>query len=269
ITWQKHAQELCGNDDNNVSGVVWRAYGGHYFSPTQAITFDAMLQTLPQNDVERTVCLAATIIAASSCAASPGHTAQPFKATGNAGLYLREAWERDPIHFVKRALVTICSLCAKAKGATIVEDANSLAKRLNSEDLVFVDPPYSGVHYSRFYHVLETIARGGCGSVEGVGRYPPPHERPKSLYSIKSTAFQAIEDLLKSLSENGCKVIFTFPDEHCSNGLSGRGIEEVANKYFRISKRSIKTRFSTLGGNTLNRDARKVSDELMLLLNPS
>ncbi|MCB9133375.1 MAG: DNA adenine methylase [Anaerolineales bacterium] len=33
-----------------------------------------------------------------------------------------------------------------------------IAATLNNNDLVFVDPPYSSVQYSRFYHVLETVA---------------------------------------------------------------------------------------------------------------
>lgn len=38
--------------------------------------------------------------------------------------------------------------------------------------------------------------------------------------------------------------------------------------HYRVVRKSVKTRFSTLGGNTANRAARQVPDELMLVLRP-
>ena len=267
-TWKQYAQELCSSDESAESSLVWRCYGGHYFSPTQALSFDSMLQSLPDDSEYRELCLASVIIAASNCAAAPGHTAQPFKATQTAAEYLRDAWLRDPFHYAQAALKKLCPLHAIKPGNTIVANANQVAKDLDSKDIVFVDPPYSSVQYSRFYHVLETIARGTCSRVEGVGRYPPPEERPNSCYSKKSISAQAIENLLRALSDNRCKVVLTFPKGQCSNGLSGDGLEEIAQKFFHITRRSVKTTFSTLGGNRTNRVARKVSDELMLVLKP-
>lgn len=265
-TWRKKSQQLCANGSDDT--LVWAAYGGHYFSPTQALTLDAMLSSLPVRGVTRQVCLAATIMSASRCAASPGHTAQPFKATRTAARYLREAWQRDPVHYARGALKRLCPLHARRLGQAIVADANAIATDLKADDIVFVDPPYSGVHYSRFYHVLETIARGRCGTVEGVGRYPPPEERPASRYSKKTEAGTAIRDLLASIAGSGCKAVLTFPNDSCSNGLSGALVEEMSRTYFKVTRRSVTTRFSTLGGNTLNRDARRVADELVLLLAP-
>lgn len=74
---------------------ITRAYGGHYFSPTQSVWIDALRFTLPDDEPKRTVALAALIDAASQCAAAPGHTAQPFQPTLTAKQFLKEAWERD------------------------------------------------------------------------------------------------------------------------------------------------------------------------------
>lgn len=268
-TWRKRAQEICASDTGKSASLVWTNYGGHYYSPTQSLAFDAMLDSLPCKGHHRDVCLAATIIAASQCAASPGHTAQPFKATRTAGRYLREAWIRDPFAYAEQALKTLCPLHARKSGMAAVADANEAAKSLKAGDLVFIDPPYSGVHYSRFYHVLETITRGYCGPVSGVGRYPPSEERPNSAYSRKDKSHRAMDDLLKTLAERECRVVITFPKDECTNGLSGESLEEMANGYFAVVRRAVKTRFSTLGGNTANRAARKASDELMLVLKPT
>ena len=264
-SWREAAQELCALEAVPKSAIVCRSYGGHYFSPTQALSFDAMRLALPRGR-HRDLCLAATIISASCCAAAPGHTAQPFKATKTAARYLRESWLRDPLYYARKALEELGGLHAAVRGKAIVSDANKIAPKLKSHDVAFVDPPYSAVQYSRFYHVLETIARGTCSEVEGVGRYPPPSERPISLYSKKGTSEQAINDLLHSLAANGCTVVLTFPKAECSNGLSGERLEEMAHELFDVKRRSVRTRFSTLGGNLVNRKARNVSHELMLVL---
>ena len=265
--WQIKAQKLCESYRREKSSLILGCYGGHYFSPTQALSFDAMLETLPNDKDTRELCLAAAIIAASCCVASPGHTAQPFKATESAGKFLREAWQRDPFHYARKALEKLCLLYSPFPGDTIIDDANKIAISLKADDLVFVDPPYSDVQYSRFYHVLETMARRSCGAVEGVGRYPPFSERPQSLYSQKSSSEKAIEDLLSKLSSNGCTVILTFPQNKRSNGLSGEHLGDMASQFFRVKSRLVNSRFSTLGGNSINRSARKSSVELMLILN--
>ena len=262
----RRAQKMCASHVASESTVIWDHYGGHYFSPTQALSFDAMLLTLPADPLIRELCLAATIMAASRCAAAPGHTAQPFKATKTAAKYLRHAWRHDPVQVARHEVERLRTLYAATTGRTAVVDANEVAATLGGEDLVFVDPPYSSVQYSRFYHVLETISRGGCGPVDGVGRYPPQSERPNSRYSKKQTSGTAIRGLLSTLSERRCTVVLTFPVEECSNGLSGFGIEMIASKFFCVSKKVIRSRFNTLGGNLVNRSACRVARELILVL---
>ncbi|MBX3407040.1 MAG: DNA adenine methylase [Phycisphaeraceae bacterium] len=265
-TWAFQAKRLCSTVRG--SGPMWRAYGGHYFSPSQAATLDVLFRSLPEEPLVRQTCHAALLIAASQCVASPGHTAQPFSSSRGAAPYLREAWQRNPLRYASLALRDLCRRRANKKGASYVSDATLFARKLKESDLVFVDPPYSGVHYSRFYHVLETLARGKCGPVDGVGRYPAPSERPTSDYSQKSTSMDALESLLETLAGRGCTCIVTFPNQVCSNGLSGESVSDCASEYFRIRERIVETRFSTLGGNNRNRNARQLTSELVLVLTP-
>lgn len=264
--WANASRELC--EDYRGSGVIWRSYGGYYFSPRQAVMLDFLRRRLPSRGPVRWVCEAALLSAAIQCAAAPGHTAQPFSTSRTAGPYLRECWQRDPAIYARRAIQDLSPRFAKRQGVASVGDAVSVSAHLNDDDLVFVDPPYSGVHYSRFYHVLETLARGTCGPVEGFGRYPPSTERPSSAFSIKTKALEALTRLFSSLSQRGCTTIVTFPNHVCSNGLAGEAVLDIADEYFRIDKKKVKTRFSTLGGNGRNRTARQMRGELILLLRP-
>lgn len=245
-----------------------RAYGGYYFSPWQSIWIDALRASLPEPQDLKNVALAALIQAASRCAASPGHTAQPFKPNETAGRFLIEAWQRNLPEVVCARIDEIAPRKAVKKGRAYCMSANELAETARPGDLVFLDPPYSGVHYSRFYHVLESIARGEVGVVSGTGRYPELTERPTSDFSKLTTSRQAFDDLLATLARKNANVIITFPAGKASNGLSGDDVRLVAATHFEIEEVKVSSRFSTLGGNLKNRAARQQSEELILTLSP-
>lgn len=271
---QAHVKEYRDWSECQTSFPVTKAYGGHYFSPEQAIWIDSMRKTLPKKYPNRTVALAALIQAASQCAASPGHTAQPFQPTRTAKKFLIESWSKNIAERTKVALDELSGMRAQSVGKAQVADANIAVKQLRKDDLVFIDPPYSGVHYSRFYHVLETIARGKCGPVSGVGRYPLPSKRPRSSYSIKTECTLSFRKLLESIAKKKARAIVTFPDHQCSNGLSGKEARKIAKKYFRVKEKKVISKFSTLGGTQNNGDfgngrtARQKAKELILILSP-
>ena len=253
---------------------ITAAYGGHYFSPRQAVWIDALRTTLPKSKAARTVALAALIQAASQCAAAPGHTAQPFQPTRTAKKFLKDAWSRSILLKTKHAFIQLSDSTARKEGSAQIIDANLLAKKLRKGDLVFIDPPYSGVHYSRFYHVLESIARGRSGVVSGVGRYPEERHRPRSKYSLQSEASDALDNLLKTIAGRGSKIVMTFPNHSCSNGLSGDAVYKIACRHFDVKRKSVASRFSSLGGTSDNRGneagraARRNTRELVLTLTP-
>lgn len=262
----RRARSQC--EEPSGTGPVWNAYGGFYFSPVQALTLDFMLAHLPREPAVRSACLAAAIIASSQCAAAPGHTAQPFRPTRSAGRFIREAWAHDPAAEAEKALRQVCPQHATTKGVSLVADARAVAEDLGERDLAIVDPPYSGVQYSRFYHVFETIARGSPEEVDGAGRYPPLDRRPQSEFSKRSTARDGLEGLVAALADAGAAVILTFPAGRCSNGLSGRVVREIAAQRFEIHATVVNGRFSTLGGNNDGRASRKRSRELILTMHP-
>ena len=271
----RQSVEKCRNWCAGRELKITAAYGGHYFSPRQAVWIDALRATLPKGKAGRTVALAALIQAASQCAAAPGHTAQPFQPTRTAKKFLKDAWNRSVPKKTKQAFIQLCDSTARREGLAQIIDANLLAKRLRKGDLVFIGPPYSGVHYSRFYHVLESIARGRSGVVTGVGRYPGERHRPRSKYSLQAEAGDALDNLLKTIAGRGSKIILTFPNHSCSNGLSGNLVYKIALRHFDVAKKSVASRLSSLGGTSDNRGneagraARRHTRELVLTLTPA
>lgn len=268
----KESRKWCAEQEPLAITV---AYGGHYFSPAQAVWIDAFRASLPPSEPARTVALAALIQAASQCAAAPGHTAQPFQPTPTAKEFLLDAWNRNIVDKTRAVFESLAKQKANQIGSAKVSDAEKAARILREGDLAFIDPPYSGVHYSRFYHVLETISQGSCGEVTGIGRYPAAKLRPKSKFSLISESDDALDDLLKTVASRGAKAILTFPDHECSNGLSGDSVREIASKHFAVREKQVDSKFSTLGGTSdkerkqeAGRSARQHAKELMLVLEP-
>ena len=270
--WSANADAVCAARilcETVKVGPIFRAYGGHYYSPYQAALIDALIEWLPDGNADLVkICRGALVWGASRCAAAPGHTAQPFQPRGQGLRHIRDAWARSVVEVTRSALVEICSRYAQQAGKTVIADANTLAKSLDEDDLVFADPPYSAVHYSRFYHVLETVALGSCGPVAGVGRYPPSSERPRSMYSMASTAADAFRDLFQTLSSVGCKTIVTFPAGKTSSGVSGEFLCEMASELYHVDSTRVESCFSTLGGDGNSRSARLHAPELLIVLTP-
>ncbi len=260
------ARRLCSSASG---GAVWRAYGGYYFSPMQALILDELFAALPSGDA-RSACLAALIMTASKCAAAPGHTAQPFGPTEGGLASISEAWQRDPLTISGGMLARIAPQYASVMGRAYVADAVATAETLGESDLVVIDPPYSSVQYSRFYHVLETIAAGHCGPTTGAGRYPAKARRPRSRFSLIRTSSLEAEQLLRNLASAGCTVILTFPRARSSNGLTGQDWLDVAGRWFKCEATLVSGEFSTLGGSIKNghRAPRHASNELIVQMHP-
>ncbi|WP_236248721.1 DNA adenine methylase [Pseudomonas mosselii] len=244
---------------------ITKAYGGHYFSPLQALTFDALRATLPRSRQVRAAALAALIETASRCAASPGHTAQPFQPTVTSAVHILEAWQRPVKKLLLDALTSISQQFANAIGGAKVMDYKSTIRKLSEGDLVFADPPYSDVHYSRFYHVLETLAIGKEVVVTGRGRYPDISLRPSSAFSLRTKSLAAAKGLIDECYKRRLGLVLTFPTAEASNGLSSDVFMELAKgRYSRIAHHRVDSDFSTLGGNSKGRSARLKCQESII-----
>lgn len=251
-------------------GFIERSYGGHYYSPRQARALDSLYNSIPMMEPQRTVALAALIQVASVCAASPGHTAQPFQPTRSLLPYIEAAWARDVLSEVRRALATISPRHALAQGTARVGNALEVANELQDGDFVFCDPPYSAVQYSRFYHVLEGIAVGGWPEVAGAGRAPARAIRHASAFSMRSKSARAMKELLDVLNKRDLRVMITFPNDEASNGLSGVDIQKMAFEDWHVRVHHLDSTHSTLGGRNGKggRGGRRELKEAVILLEP-
>lgn len=71
-------------------------------------------------------------------------------------------------------------------------------------------PPYGSVHYSRFYHVLETLVKYDYPEVKFKGRYR--QDRHQSPFCKKSEASNAFEKMFSLIKEKGSAMVLSYSD---------------------------------------------------------
>ena len=195
--------------------VLTRFYGGVYFAYDQAHALDrlacaARRLAQPQRDIA----LAAVMSTASEIVSSVGNQfAQPLRPRDRHGRPKEEALRT----LIRRRQVSVPEvfagwvdryrrLASRSHAGVAVrgEFSEILADPPGEVSVVYADPPYTRDHYSRYYHVLETIARGDepdlsrmrVGNKARISRGLYRTERHQSPFCVKSQAPGAFRRLL-------------------------------------------------------------------------
>ena len=219
------AREMPAGPDT----VLTRYYGGVYFSYEQALTLDGLttaVRALPQPF--RDVGLAAVMGTASDIVSSVGNQfAQPLRPRMSDGQpkpsSLRTVARRRRLSVSDRFLTWMdryVSLPApEHRGVAVCGDfEGTLANPPASISAVYADPPYTRDHYSRYYHVLETIALGDepevsrmrLGSETLISRGLYRDRRHQSPFCIKSRAPQAFATLFAGARHLGVPLVVSY-----------------------------------------------------------
>jgi hypothetical protein len=84
-------------------------------------------------------------------------------------------------------------------------------------DLVYLDPPYTADHYSRFYHVLDVLARYDYPPLERDrsgrvvrGRYPAIETRFLSGFSSRARVEEEFRTVARAAAGSGAKLVVSY-----------------------------------------------------------
>ncbi len=87
----------------------------------------------------------------------------------------------------------------------------------NDVSIIYADPPYTRYHYSRYYHVLETIClrdtpevSSTFASQEGISRGIYRKDRHQSPFCIKTQASYAFNELFTYASQLGVPLVLSY-----------------------------------------------------------
>jgi len=215
--------------DFALGTVIFRYYGGLYFSYRQALQLDALAQIargLPPE--QRDIGLAAVLSTVSDMVTSVGnHFAQPVRPRSSAGQMkkslIQAAARRRRLEVIPRFHTWLeqYRLLPASRFSHMAERKDfrvGLCKLSDDVGVVYADPPYTRDHYSRFYHVLETIAVGdepGISSMSLAGsrmlsRAAYRQDRHQSPFCIRSQVETAFEFIFARVAERGLPLVLSY-----------------------------------------------------------
>ncbi len=226
-------------------------FSGGYFSTRQSIALDAIRRAIDAGPrADRDWLLSAWLSAAATVINAPGHTAQ-FLKPRDANSYERvsRAWRRDVWEIFKDRLAEIApigTVAWRSRNEVRTSDAVRLLRSdLRRVGLVYADPPYTKDHYSRYYHVYETLYLYDFPASSGVGRYRD--DRFYTSFSVATRVKEAFTKLLCALKRYRVPLILSYPND----GLlvkTGTDIMALLDEHFRsVTVETFAAQHSTMG----------------------
>lgn len=221
--------------------TVTRNFGGVYFSYRQAVLLDAALNVAACSNVElRDALTAVAISTASSLVNTVGkqfaQPIQPRSKSGEIKSSLVKTVQRDRsiamIDSYQLWLNKYANLTPAAGEATMLREdyLEALTSRGSDFSVVYADPPYTRDHYSRFYHVLETMClrdnpkisrvkkKGETTFSRGIYR----EDRHQSPFCIRSEAPGAFDSLFRAAKAHGLPMVLSYSPHEAGDGTHPR-----------------------------------------------
>ncbi len=239
-------------DKNTENGASWVStlYGGHFFGLRQASELDALRCWIAENELQGTPYQTALLSTASRLVASAGkHFASVLNFHGG-----------DITPFVKRRLLDDRRRSVFDTYWKVLDEFHSLGPlphqkacefhqldlanpdfgALSDVGFVYADPPYTTDQYSRFYHLLDSLARDDYfelslrSGAPTKGRYPK--QRMHSPFSHEGQAVDAFDRLFEAVSALDAPFVFSYSAPRAEGsrdrtvGLSD--LERLLDKHF-------------------------------------
>lgn len=131
-------------------------------------------------------------------------------------------------------------------------------KIMKNVGLVYADPPYTFVHYSRFYHAIENLCRYDYPIVEHKGRYRT--DRHQSPFCIKTQAPDAFKQIFVNASKYKVPVLISYSN---TGMIELKEINKIAEGFgYKTDLLEIDHKHSTMG--RLKDKDRDVKEALLL-----
>ena len=247
-----------GIDLQSLDSIITRYYGGLYFSFKQAIDIDAISSyAFAQNERVKNAMLAALMGATTDVVNTIGKQfAQPLKVRNKDGSLKKNLAKKilsdrelDVFEQFEKWMQYYVELPQNTHDFEIIcDDYMEVLKRLQPGDVevIYADPPYTRYHYSRYYHILETICLHDNPQISttfpngkgGLSRAIYRNDRHQSPFCIKSKAPQAFDDLFMYASKAQASIVLSYSPFDANSGatprlLSIEDIIRIAQKYYK------------------------------------
>lgn len=242
---------------NGPEALITRYYGGLYFSYAQAVQLDVLLEFVSSASEELHDTLLAAVLSTTSDAVNTvgKQFAQPIRPRDSSGkpkvnIHKRISKGRDIDIFrtFNLWLERYISLPTPkyVNHAYRMDYSEALDSLGGKVSIIYADPPYTRDHYSRFYHVLETIclrdnpdiAQISVNGKKNITRGIYREERHQSPFCIKSKAPAAFDNLFQKAKNSGSNLVLSYSPYDTTKKSHPRlvtinQLKEMALKYYK------------------------------------
>ena len=212
-----------------IDSLITRYFGGVYFSYKQAIDIDIILKQIYSVDpIYKDILLAPLLSTASEIVNTVGKQfAQPLRPRDNKGNIKKNLGKT----ISKDRSINVYETYANwLKKYTSIKPAhkNNIVVRQDYMDVlnnipdnisvIYADPPYTRDHYSRFYHVLETISLRDIPQISTtkkngetkISRGLYREDRHQSPFCIKQQAINAFRQMFEKISSQNKILLLSY-----------------------------------------------------------
>lgn len=215
---EKRQQRLIKENFDLGFSLFAKNYAGTYWSYEQCVWIDSIRAVAEdyKDSVGFYAILSALIFAMSYTSQSTGHFAQYRDVTPQNVEDILLYRRKDIVSLFRKKLIELISRLntTPVYSMTITSlDYLDCLRIVPEYSIVYADPPYSAVHYSRFYHVIETLVRYDHPHLEYKGRYRD--DRYQSPFDKKKEVANAFQLLFKAVDERKSYLILSYSN----NGL--------------------------------------------------
>jgi adenine-specific DNA-methyltransferase len=215
LSLEERQQNLINEDFDIGFHLFTKNYAGTYWSFSQCIWIDSIRAVAEQykNEPEYYAIMSSLIFAMSYVSQSTGHYAQYRDVTESnltdILLYRRrELWPLFERKFVELTLCLNGSATKRYKVTTL--DYMDCLRIIEKKSIVYADPPYQSVHYSRFYHALETLVKYDYPKLFHKGRYRD--DRHQSPFCKKTTVKSAFTSMFDAVKAKESHLVLSYSD---------------------------------------------------------
>lgn len=264
---EQQQQELIYLDFADIEHHLFiKNYSGTYWSFEQCLWIDS-LRVAAENYSDSPVyypILSSLMFAMAYNAQSTGHYAQYRDASNIASMNDIIIYRnKEILPYFKKKLKELIEETGSNNFDHITTslDFSECLDIIPERTLVYADPPYAFVHYSRFYHALETLVRYDYPEVLHKGRYR--NDRHQSPFCKRKEVVEAFQTLFQKVKNKKGKLVLSYSN---TGMISLEKIMELAFETFgegyKVYSKAIDYTHSTMGRS--NDKSREVQEYLVI-----
>ncbi|MEC2277817.1 DNA adenine methylase [Bacillus velezensis] len=211
---EKKQQELIERDFSDIEYHLFlKYYSGTYWNFEQCLWIDSIrgvAEEYKDSDLYYPI-ISSLMFAMSYNSQSTGHYAQYRDATNNKNMNDILIYRRKEIvpYFIRKFTEFQNVLQENQQPSNVVsKDYIDCLNNIEFKSTVYADPPYCFVHYSRFYHAIETLVRYDYPEVKYKGRYRT--DRHQSPFCIRSQVRSAFERMFAIINERESNLVLSY-----------------------------------------------------------